>query len=265
MVEVNLVGAGRPLALGSTRGSATGCDQRRQLTVDGPQARITAKSLCMSLSMLRIVICWMLIAITPASLIAADGGASAAMLYGKGTVWLNGRPLPRSSAVFPGDLIQTQPESLATLDASGSGVIVLQDSLIKFEGNAVSLEHGSVSVATSKGMVALAREVTVTPASNAWTEFEVADADGAVQVTASKGNVNVNCGKGAANLSEGEQATPDQSGHCRKRRKSGAPVPQKGPILADPYVLVGGLIGGGALVCLLLCVSSKPFISTFKP
>ncbi len=55
------------------------------------------------------------------------------MLYGRGAVWLNGKPLPRSSAVFPGDLIQTQPESLATLDASGSGVIVLPDSLVKFE------------------------------------------------------------------------------------------------------------------------------------
>src|ERR1700680_4140699 len=165
----------------------------------------------MSMPMLQDVICWMLIAVTPASLVAADADSGAAMLYGrgKGTVWLNGKPLPRSSAVFPGDLIQTQPESLATLDASGSGVIVLPDSLVKFEANAVSLEHGGVSVATSKGMVAVAREITVTPASNTWTEFEVADANGTVQVVASKGEVNVNCGKGTATLSEGEQATRD--------------------------------------------------------
>jgi hypothetical protein len=216
--------------------------------------------------MLRKVICWMLIAVTPASLVAADADSGAAMLYGrgKGRVWLNGRPLPRSSAVFPGDLIQTQPESLATLDASGSGLIVLPDSLVKFEGNAVSLEHGGVSVATSKGMVALAREVTVTPASNAWTEFEVADANGTVQVVASKGNVNVNCGKGTANLSAGEQATPDESGNCKKRRKGGAPVPGSGSILTDPYFLSWALVGG-AIICLLLCTSSKPFLSQWKP
>jgi hypothetical protein len=214
--------------------------------------------------MLRNVVCWMMIALTPASLVAADSGA--AMLYGKGPVWLNGRALPRSSAVFPGDLIQTQPESLATLDASGSSVIVLPDSLVKFEGNAVSLKHGHVSVATDHGMVALAREVTVTPASNAWTEFEVADAGGMVQVVAGKGAVNVNCGKGTAALSEGEQATRDESGNCnKKKRKGGAPVPGNGPILADPYVLAGVLIGGGALVCLLLCTSSKPFLSQWKP
>jgi hypothetical protein len=206
-----------------------------------------------------------MIAVTPAALVAADSGG--AMVYGRGEVWLNGKPLPRSSAVFPGDLIQTQPESLATLDASGSGVIVLPDSLVKFEANAVSLEHGSLSVATSHGMVALAREVTVTPASNKWTEFEVTDAHGTVQVIASKGEVNVNCGKGNATLSEGEQVTRDESGNCNKtkRRPGGAPVPGHGGILTDPYVQAGGLVVGGVVVCLLLCNPSKPFVSQWKP
>jgi len=225
----------------------------------------------MSVSILRNVICWMLIAITPASLVAADVDSGAAMLYGsgKGTVWLNGKALPRSSAVFPGDLIQTQTESLATLDASGSGVIVLQGSLVKFEGNAVSVEHGGVSVATSKGMVALAREVTVTPASNSWTEFEVVDADGTVEIVAGKGNVNVNCGTSTANLSEGEQATRDDSGNCNKKKKrkglAGPPVAQGGGLLTDPYVLGGALVGGGVIICLLLCTAAKPFLSQWKP
>jgi hypothetical protein len=203
-----------------------------------------------------------MIAVTPAALVAADSGG--AMLYGRGPVWLNGKPLPRSSAVFPGDLIQTQPESLATLDASGSGVIVLPDSLVKFGENAVSLEHGGVSVATSHRLVASARELTVTPASNAWTEFEVVDASGTVQVVTSKGDVNVNCGKGTVTLSEGEQATRDESGNCKKRRKT-APVPGHGGLLTDPYVQAGALVGGGLLVCLLLCTTSKPFVSQWKP
>lgn len=215
--------------------------------------------------MLQNAICWVMIVATPAALIAADSGG--AMLYGRGPVWLNGKLLPRSSAVFPGDLIQTQPESLATLDALGSGVIVLPDSLVKVEANAVSIEHGSVSVATSHGMVARAKEVTVTPASDKWTEFEVADANGTIQVIASKGEVNVNCGKGTVTLSEGEQATPDQSGNCNKRRRKagGAPVSGQGAILTDPYVLAGGLVTGGVMVCLLLCSSSKPFVSQWKP
>jgi hypothetical protein len=235
--------------------------------VNSPQASIVSKSLCIVCSMVRSFICWILIVLTPASLIAADADSGAAMLYGKGagTVWLNGKPLPHSSAVFPGDLIQTQAESVATLDASGSGVIVLQDSMVKFEGNAVSLQHGGVSVATSKGMVALAKAVTVTPASNAWTEFEVADTGGTVQVVASKGNVNVNCGKGTANLFAGEQAAPDDSGNCKKKRKGGAALPGDGGLLTNPYVIAGALIAGGGIVCLLLCSSSKPYVSQFKP
>jgi hypothetical protein len=242
-----------------------------QLTVAGLQVSITTKNKCKRVSMLRNVICWMLIAVIPASLVAADVDSGGAMLYGsgKGTVWLNGATLPRSSAVFPGDLIQTQTESLATLDASGSGVIVLQDSLVKFEGNAVSVEHGGVSVATSKRMVALAKEITVTPVSNAWTEFEVLEADGTVQIVATKGDVNVSCGNGTANLSQGEQATGDNAGDCnkkkKKRRLAGAPPPQGGGPLTDPYVVAGSLIGGGAILCLLLCTESKPFLSQYKP
>jgi hypothetical protein len=217
--------------------------------------------------MLRDAICWMMIVTTPAALVGADSGAAILYGKGKGTVWLNGKPLPRSSAVFPGDLIQTQTESLATLDASGSGVIVLQDSLVKFEGNAVSLQHGGVSVATSRGMVAVAGDVTVTPVSKAWTEFEVIDASDTVQVAASKGDVNVNCGKDSTTLSPGEQATRDDSGNCNKKKKkaAGAPFPGNGGYLTNPYVLAGGVIGGGVIVCLLLCTSSKPFVSQWKP
>ena len=90
-----------------------------------------------------------MIALTPASLLAADSGA--AMLYGRGPVSLNGSPLPQSSAVFPGDLIQTLPESLATLDASGSGVVVLPDSLVKFEGKAVTLEPWDLAALSQGG------------------------------------------------------------------------------------------------------------------
>jgi len=207
----------------------------------------------------------MLVAITPASLLAADSGA--AMLYGRGPVWLNGSPLPNSSAVFPGDLIKTQPESLATLDASGSGIIVLPDSVVKFEGKAVTLEHGSVNVATSAGMVAIVGVVTVTPASNTWTEFEVGDANGSVQVFASKGSINVYCGKDTANLSEGEQANPDDSGKCNKKKRKAAGPPFSGGDgwLTNPYVLGGAAVTTGVIVCLLLCNSSQPFMSQYKP
>ena len=210
----------------------------------------------------------MLIALTPASLIAADVDPGGAMLYGRGKepVLLNGKPLPRSSAVFPGDLIQTPSESVATLDAPGSGIIVYPDSMVKFEQNSVSLQHGSISIGTSKRMVATARQVTVTPTSDTWTEFEVVDINGSIRIVASKGSVDVNCGKGTASLSEGDEANSDASGNCnKKKRPGGAPFPGSPSTLASPWVVIGalGIVGGG--LCMLLCDNQQPFISQWKP
>ena len=61
-------------------------------------------------SKLRNIFCWMLLAVMPASLLGADSGA--AMLYANGTAWINGTSVPRSSALFPGDLVQTRPDAV---------------------------------------------------------------------------------------------------------------------------------------------------------
>ena len=117
-------------------------DHESQLSLAGLGTSIRAKA--MKVSLPQVAICWVLIALTPASLLAADIDPGGAMLYGRGKepVLLNGKPLPRSSAVFPGDLIQTPSESVATLDAPGSGVVVYPDSVVKFEQNSVlSLIH----------------------------------------------------------------------------------------------------------------------------
>jgi len=87
----------------------------------------------MSIFRLRNLACWTMVAVVPASLWAAD--SSPAMLYAKGTAWINGSAVPRSSAVFPGDMVQTRSDSMASINASGSSVLVLADSLVKFEGH----------------------------------------------------------------------------------------------------------------------------------
>ena len=198
----------------------------------------------MSESMLRSLICWLLIAIFPGSLLAAD--SNAAMLSAKGTAWINGSTAPRSSAIFPGDLVQTQPNSVVNINALGSNVMVLSDSLVKFEGNAVSVEHGSVSVTTSKGLIAHAGEVTVAPASTSWTEFDVTDVNGTVQVVARKGDVSVSDASGTNTLPQGQQTTRDESQDRKKdrRRAAGAAPAGVGGVLDSP-VAIG--IGAAAI------------------
>jgi len=204
-----------------------------------------------------------MVAVVPASLWAAD--SSPAMLYSKGTAWINGSTVPRSSAVFPGDMVQTRSDSMASINASGSSVLVLADSLVKFEGPTVGLEHGALTVATSKGLGTHAGDVTVVPVSNGWTQFEVKQAsDGTVQVVAQKGDVNVSDGSTTSTLSQGQQTTVDNSAEKKKkkRRKGGGAVPaSSGAVLDSPYVIYGGAAAVGGLLTWVLLQDSNPVSS----
>jgi hypothetical protein len=216
---------------------------------------------------LRNTLCWILILVVPASVFAADSGA--AMLYAKGTAWLNGSTVPHTSAVFPGDLVQTKLSSVANINAPGSSVIILSDSLVKFEGAAVSIEHGSVTVATSKGMATHAGEVTVSPASNALTEFEVSDLNGTVQIVARKGDVSVSDGSQTSTLAQGEQTTRDETqsdqNKKKKRRGGAAAAPAAGGGILDSPVAIGvGAAAVGGLVTWVLLQGDEP-ASPSKP
>jgi len=211
----------------------------------------------MGVSNIRGFVCWALLALTPASLMAGD--QAAAMVNCKGTVWLNGSALPDASAILSGDLLQTMTNSVATITASGSSVILQPESIVKFGDNAVSLEQGSMNVASSSALVASAGAATVTPASSVWTEFEVTDVNGMVEILARKGNVNVNCGKETASLSDGMRIISDASGKCKRTRKNGAYPPASGDILNSPYLkYIGGAAGAGTLIWLLWPSPQKP-------
>ena len=112
----------------------------------------------------RMVSCVLLI-LFPGSLFAAD--SNAAMLYTNGAAWVNGSHVPRtSSAIFSGDLLQTRSDSVANINEAGSSITVQSDSLVQFQGAAVDIDHGGVTVSTSRGVAATAGDVKVAPASN---------------------------------------------------------------------------------------------------
>jgi len=218
----------------------------------------------MSVSTLRRFVCWGMLAITPTSLMAADE-AAAAIVYCKGTVWLNGNPLPDSSGILSGDMVQTTKDSVATISATGSSVIVQPESVVKFASSTLSLEQGSISVGTSNALVTSAGMATITPASSTWTEYEVTDVNGVVDVLARKGNLSVNCGKETTAISDGMEAIGDTSGKCRRRRRSGAYPPADGDILNSPYLkYVGAAAGGGTLIWLLWPHPKQP-VSASQP
>ena len=203
----------------------------------------------MSRTIWRSALCLLLATLVPAQLLAAD--AASAMLYANGSAWVNGSSVPKSAPVFAGDLVQTRPDSSVHISSTGSSVMVLADSLVKFEGPAVELQHGAVRVTTSKGLATHAGEVTVKPAGDGWTEFQVTDVDGTVQIAANKGDVTIQDQQGTTTLQQGQQTTRDDTSNPeqkkkRKRRGAGAATAAGGGILStSTAVYIGiGIVGG---------------------
>ncbi len=199
----------------------------------------------MGKSAFRGLVSCVLMILLPGSLFAAD--SNAAMLYTNGAAWVNGAHVPRStSAIFSGDLLQTRSDSVANINQSGTSITVLSDSLVQFEGASVDIQHGGVTVSTSKEIAATAGDVKVVPASNAWTEFNVIDVNGTVKIFARKGDLTISDGKSVVTLAQGQDttlddsaATPDQNGKKSKKKKlaPGAVPAAGGGILSSPYAI----------------------------
>ena len=209
----------------------------------------------MSESVLRSVVCCMLLFLFPAQMMFA-GETASAILYTNGSAWINGSEVPKSAAVFAGDMLQTRPDSTASIQSNGSNVMLLADSLVKFEGPAVEIEHGAVRVTTSRGLEAHAGDVTVKPAiGNTWTEFQVKDVDGRVEIAANKGDVTVQDSQGTTTtVTQGQQTTKDDTTDTekkkkRRRRKAGAATAAGGGIMSSAPVVYGGVaaLGGAAI------------------
>jgi len=225
----------------------------------------------MSVSALRCFLCWIMAVLCPLTLVAADTGS--AVLHSEGGVWINGSEISGTATVFSGDLLETKPGFAATLGAEGSSVLIQPESIVKFEGNFLSLEHGSVSVGTSTSMGVHVNCIKVEPVSIQQTQFDVTSVNNTVQVAARKNDVNITengaLRKGSpqhgpsrsATVREGQQAARDESAAC------GAALPPggSGPALSGKWLEIGaGAAIAGTILCLLFCSSSPP-ISPSQP
>ena len=246
------------------RSSQNGIDLKPFTAYDYKNPRMRSQFYPMTSSALRSAICLILAFCFPAHMVFA-GETASAMLYTNGSAWLNGSDVPKSSAVFAGDHLQTRADSTASIQANGSNVMVLADSMVKFEGPlAVELEHGSVHVTTSRGLAAHAGDVTIKPVSNSWTEFQVTDVNGQVQIAANKGDVSVQDDKGTTTVTQGQQTTVDDSADTekkKKRRRRGAGGPAaaaSGGIMSSNAAVGVGLGAVGGVGIWLLLQDEKP-------
>jgi hypothetical protein len=150
-----------------------------------------------------------------ASLAVDAPNTSAAMLNASGKVQVNGGTVPRSTALLSGDRIQTQSDSVANITATGSSVMVMPNSSLEFQGDAVQLIQGGVVIVTSNGMLAKAYGWTVNPSTQKQSKFEVAENEGSVIVAAQQGSVTISDGKETSTVQEGQHTT-------KKKKRGGA-------------------------------------------
>ncbi len=210
----------------------------------------------MSVSFIRSFVCWAMTVMVPQSLL---GQTPAAILHAQGGVWINGYEAKDSAAVFAGDLLETRPGFSANLTLEGSAVLIQAESVTKFQGDWVELDHGRVSVETLKSFQVRVHCIKVVPVANEWTQYEVTNVNGTVQVAAHKSDVNVQvegahrkpseetAGSQGGSVHEGEQRNYDESQLC------GAPPRPTGAGSAlNPKWIAIGAGGAGILIWILI-------------
>ena len=213
----------------------------------------------------RKLVCGVMIVIVPASMTAQ--GTGRALLYSDGGTWLNGNPAPASSAIFREAYIQTQTAHTAKIDAEGSTVMVLPDTVVQFESDELVLDHGSLQLNTAREMKVRVNCMTVIPVTAEQTQYDVSDIDGKIKVIVYKNDVKIHqqgvarrSKQGVSNdmiVHEGEQATRDEK--CGGAAQSAG----KAPLLDSRLAKVVG-IGVIGLTCIIVCHGDDP-VSPSKP
>jgi hypothetical protein len=212
---------------------------------------------------LRKIVSGILVVLLPLALSAQTAGT--AVVYGTGSVYLNGAQLTTSSATTAGDVIQTRENGFANINAAGSTAVVESNSIVRMQPDGFSLDRGSISVATGKGSSVFARDFKITPINNNWTEFYVTRTNGSIGIIARKNDVTVGCGSGSTTVKQGQQISREDAANCGLlARGNGAPAAAKGPIITPDRAMYGGLIAGGLLAGWALAHSDDP-VSPAKP
>lgn len=230
----------------------------------------------MRISTLRWCLCWGLSALLPLTCAAQDvpDKSGGAILHTQGGVWVNGYEAHDSSAVFAGDSIETKTGASANLSLEGSTVLLAPETVGKFQGDLLELDHGAVSVTTSRSFKVKVKCILVVPVQNEWTEYAVTDITPTLQVSARKLDVNVererskdkdkepaaNTDSERASVHEGEQKSYNETDVC------GAAAPASPGSGISPKWIAAGAAGAGLLILLFIHGGgSKPPASPSAP
>jgi hypothetical protein len=221
----------------------------------------------------RNLVCLSLTAILPVSLFGDE--TAAAMLRSDGVhVFLNNHAAPPSVALYPNDLIETQRDAIARIEAAGSTADISPETLVQFQSDELVLDHGHLSVNTNRGLRVRVGCVTITPRDAAnWTHYDVIDVNGKVTISALKLDVYVDAKSqnprsikhpgGSERSIVRESEKKERSEKCGAGYlNSSATVPGVNAILNSPWAVGAGTAIVGGITCWALCRSGQPISPT---
>jgi len=204
--------------------------------------------------------------VLPISLAAQETSGAILRSSGSGTL-VNENQAPASTAIFPNDLIQTPKSTMARIEVTGSAAEVSPETVVQYQATELALDHGSLSVNTSRGLRVRVGCITITPVhDNTWTHYDVKDVDGKVTVSALKDDVYIDeRSKNVEDVKERERnrsIVRETEQKTREEKCAGAynedKKPYTYPLLNSP-VAVG--IGAGIVIgitCYALCRGDEP-------
>jgi hypothetical protein len=184
------------------------------------------------------VMCCVLAIVFPLSAFAAE--TNAALVQAAGTTSVNGRAVTSTSAVYPGDTIQTGANSSAIISIKGSTVRLGGNSAAVYGKDAVEISNGAARVTTSKQLPLRYQTLTITPADRANTEMFVGEEAGDYVIAALHNPLSITDGKHTVVLPAGKS--------IKKPVNAGKGLP---PGVVHSFVAIPGwaigLIAAGAI------------------
>ena len=176
-----------------------------------------------------------------------------ATLRASGTVQVNGTRSREITTLFPDDLIQTGEDSVANITAAGSSLLVMPNASVKYLGKVAEISEGGVAIATSDGMAATVDGLTITPAAQELSKFEVVEREDSVVIAARQGNLTVTDGQQSSTVQEGQETT-----RKKKKRGAGADVGNgSGHALSGKTLGIIGGASGATVAGILIAESNK--------
>ena len=208
----------------------------------------------MSDKVVRKLVAVLLIVVCPSTFLMAE--RPSAMLYATGAVTLNGIRIPaaKSMSLFAGDRVDTADASVASINWSGSSLVVDPNSSVQYQSDGFSILKGRARVRMSKGMSAHAGPISVLLQSDT-ALFDVSTDGNTILVASREGTLTVTDGIETATLEPGftakvsldsqDQGPKPAAGTTgdKKRRK------KKGLIIW----IFASAAAGAAIACIFAC------------